>query len=95
MHKNHGDMGFKDLSAFNLAMLGKQGWKFQTDPTSLVSRIFMARYFPKSLVLVLGLVTIRVMFGRAFSVPVLLYVGVQDGVLVQVILFLSSMNLGF
>lgn len=28
MHKSHGGMGFKDLSAFNLAMLGKQGWKF-------------------------------------------------------------------
>jgi hypothetical protein len=48
MHKNHGGMGFKDLSVFNLAMLGKQGWKFQTDPTSLVSRIFKARYFPKT-----------------------------------------------
>jgi hypothetical protein len=25
MHKTHGGMGFKDLAAFNLAMLGKQG----------------------------------------------------------------------
>jgi len=40
MHKTQGGMGFKDLSAFNLAMLGKQGWKFQTEPDSLVSRIF-------------------------------------------------------
>jgi len=39
-------MGFKDLSAFNLAMLGKQGWKLQTDPDSLVSCIFKAPYFP-------------------------------------------------
>jgi len=39
-------MGFKDLSAFNLAMLGKQGWKFITEPDSLVARIFKARYFP-------------------------------------------------
>jgi ribonuclease HI len=46
MHKNHGGLGFKDLSAFNLAMLGKQGWKFLTEPHSLVSRIFKARYFP-------------------------------------------------
>jgi hypothetical protein len=39
-------MGFKDLTAFNLAMFGKQGWKFQTDTNSLVARIFKARYFP-------------------------------------------------
>ena len=46
VHKNDGGMGFKDLSAFNLAMLGKQGWKFMTEPNTLVSRIFKARYFP-------------------------------------------------
>jgi len=39
-------MRFKDLSAFNLAMLGKQGWKFLSEPNSLVTRIYMARYFP-------------------------------------------------
>jgi hypothetical protein len=27
MHKNDGGMGFKNLSAFNLAMLRKQAWK--------------------------------------------------------------------
>jgi ribonuclease HI len=46
VHKSHGGMGFKDLTAFNLSMLGKQGWKLQTDNDSLVSRIFKARYFP-------------------------------------------------
>jgi len=45
-HKTHGGMSFKDLSTFNLAMLDKQGWKFQTDPESIVSRIFKYRYFP-------------------------------------------------
>lgn len=48
VHKNHGGMGFKDLTAFNLAMLGKQGWKFFTEPDSLVSRMFKARYFPNN-----------------------------------------------
>lgn len=48
MHKNHGGMRFKDLTAFNLSMLGKQGWKFQTEPGALVSRIFKARYFPST-----------------------------------------------
>jgi len=46
MAKLHGGMGFKDLTAFNLAMLGKQGWKLLTEPDSLVSRIFKAGYFP-------------------------------------------------
>jgi hypothetical protein len=48
VHMSHGGMGFKDLTAFKLAMLGKQGWKFQTDTDSLVSCIFKARYFPHS-----------------------------------------------
>jgi len=41
-------MGFKDLAAFNVAMLGKQGWQLQTNSESLVSRIFKARYYPNS-----------------------------------------------
>jgi hypothetical protein len=32
MHKTYGGMGFKDLSVFNLAMLGKQAWKFLPEP---------------------------------------------------------------
>ncbi|CAN1757082.1 Putative ribonuclease H protein At1g65750 [Linum perenne] len=45
--KDVGGMGFRDLRSFNLAMLGKQGWKFQTQPDALVTRIFKARYFPR------------------------------------------------
>jgi len=48
MHKTNGGLGFKDLTALNLAMLGKQGWKFLTGPDSLVSRMFKAKYFPKN-----------------------------------------------
>jgi len=47
IYKNYGGKGFKDLTSFNVAMLGKQGWKFQVDNTSLVSRLFKARYFPQ------------------------------------------------
>jgi len=46
VHKNHRGMGFKDLVAFNVAMLGKQGWQLQINEDSLVSRIFKARYYP-------------------------------------------------
>ena len=48
VHKNNGGMGFKDLAAFNVAMLGKQGWQLQTNSESLVSKIFKARYYPNS-----------------------------------------------
>ncbi|XP_019172765.1 PREDICTED: uncharacterized protein LOC109168178 [Ipomoea nil] len=39
-------MGFKELRAFNLAMLGKQAWRFLTDPETPVAKIYKARYYP-------------------------------------------------
>ncbi|XP_019150532.1 PREDICTED: uncharacterized protein LOC109147325 [Ipomoea nil] len=44
--KKYGGMGFKELRAFNLAMLGKQAWRFLTDPETLVAKIYKARYYP-------------------------------------------------
>ena len=46
MQKSQGGMGFRNLHEFNLAMLGKQGWKLLTDTKSLVARVYRARYFP-------------------------------------------------
>ncbi|XP_031120886.1 uncharacterized protein LOC116024124 [Ipomoea triloba] len=46
--KKFGGLGFKDLRAFNLAMLGKQAWRFLTMPNSLVAKVYKARYYPKS-----------------------------------------------
>ena len=31
-------MGFRDLKMFNLAMLGKQGWRLMTRPDSLCAK---------------------------------------------------------
>jgi hypothetical protein len=46
--KEDGGLGFRDFHAFNLALLGKQGWRFIQDPHSLVYRVCKARYFPNS-----------------------------------------------
>lgn len=47
-HKSIGGLGFRNLRDFNLALLGKQAWRFISQPNSLVSRVYKAKYFPKS-----------------------------------------------
>ncbi|XP_074347377.1 uncharacterized protein LOC141686227 [Apium graveolens] len=42
-HKSSGGMGFRDFRDFNIAMLGKQGWRFASNPGSLVTRVYKAR----------------------------------------------------
>ncbi|KAL8132750.1 hypothetical protein AgCh_008290 [Apium graveolens] len=44
--KCNGGLGFRSLHGFNLALLGKHIWKFSYHPSSLVARIFKAKYFP-------------------------------------------------
>jgi hypothetical protein len=38
-------MGFKDIKLFNLAMLGKQGWRLLTNPDSLCAIVLKGKYF--------------------------------------------------
>lgn len=47
VRKEDGGMGFRDLKAFNLALLGKKGWKFLTNHDGFVTRLFKAKYFPR------------------------------------------------
>jgi hypothetical protein len=39
-------MGFKDIKKFNLAMLGKQGWRLMTNPSSLCAWVLKGKYYP-------------------------------------------------
>lgn len=49
--KSSGGMGFRDLHGFNIALQGKHCWQFLNNPSSLVSRVFKAKYFPLTNVL--------------------------------------------
>jgi len=45
--KDRGSMGFRDLKAFNVALLAKQGWRILKNQNSQVHRVFKAKYFAK------------------------------------------------
>ncbi|KAL8493788.1 hypothetical protein ACS0TY_024815 [Phlomoides rotata] len=44
--KEVGGRGFRDLHMFNIALLGKLAWWLVNDSSSLVCKLFKARYFP-------------------------------------------------
>lgn len=44
-HKDAGGLGFQNFRDFNIAMLGKQAWRFLTMPESLATKVYKARYF--------------------------------------------------
>lgn len=45
MSKDHGGMGFRELSLFNKAMLAKISWRILKHPGSLMARVLRGKYF--------------------------------------------------
>ncbi|KAL0013435.1 hypothetical protein SO802_000504 [Lithocarpus litseifolius] len=45
LSKEKRGMGFRDLMTFNSAFLAKQGWRLQTNSSSLFHRVYKAKYF--------------------------------------------------
>ena len=39
-------MRFRNLQAFNLALLAKQGWWILSNPNSILAKVYKAKYFP-------------------------------------------------
>jgi len=48
MREEFGGMDFRHLYGFNLAMLGKQSWKLETNHDTIVWRVFKARYLSRA-----------------------------------------------
>jgi hypothetical protein len=46
-NRDNGGLGYRDLEAFNSALLAKQGWRLFTQPETLVARVYREKYFPR------------------------------------------------
>ena len=44
--KVKGGMDFRNMQSFNLAMLGKHGWRLLTRPDFLCARVLKGKYYP-------------------------------------------------
>jgi hypothetical protein len=84
--KAKGDLGFRDLGAFNKALLANQIWRLLQCPDSLVGKILQAKYFPSCSILEAQLGNRPSLVWRSLMAaqPVLqrgLYGGLETGVI--------------
>ncbi|XP_048630790.1 uncharacterized protein LOC125604440 [Brassica napus] len=49
--KKEGGLGIRDMMAFNKALLAKQVWRLITQPSSLLARVYKAKYYRKTNIL--------------------------------------------
>lgn len=42
----HDGLGFRDIKAFNLALLAKQGWRLYMGQSFLFTSVLKGRYYP-------------------------------------------------
>ena len=66
--KFHGGIGFRNIQAFNLAMLAKQGWRILTNPNSLMARVFKAKTFPTMMFLIPKKEATPLILGGVFTI---------------------------
>lgn len=52
--KGRGGLGFRDLEAFNLAMLAKQAWRLLKSPDTIIGKMVQSKYFLQTCFLEVG-----------------------------------------
>lgn len=64
--KSEGGFGFKNMYAFNLGLIAKQGWRLVHEPHYLVAQTLKTKYYPTSNFLQVMFDAMHLLFGKVF-----------------------------